>query len=196
MSDAETLRAYTEGADAYRARFDAAPSADLIAFEAALPRGARVLDLGCGPGRAAAYIGAQGHAVDAWDATPAFVDAIDAPGVTPRLATFDELDTEALYDGIWASFSLLHAPRSAFPGHLSAVARALKSGGRLHLGMKTGTGEARDRLGRFYAFHTPDELRGHCAAAGLRIDTERQGEEVGLAGTIDPFVVLTAHRHG
>ena len=42
----------------------------LAAFIKSLPAQARVLDLGCGPGRAAARMAQAGLQVDAWDASP------------------------------------------------------------------------------------------------------------------------------
>lgn len=196
MSDAETLAVYAAQADAYRTKFTGAPSGSLIAFTELLPPNARVLDLGCGPGNAAEHMAAQGHTVDAWDASPTFIEAIDAPGVTARVATFDQLDAQDTYDGIWANFSLLHAPRADFPGHMHRVAKALKPGGILHLGMKTGTGEKRDHLGRFYAFHTEAELRDTLTSRGLTILHTHAGEEAGLAGTVDPFLLLTGRKDG
>jgi hypothetical protein len=50
-------------------------------------------------------------------------------------------ETEA-FDGIWASFSLLHTPKAEHSRHIGAMARALRPGGYLYLGMKLGEGEA------------------------------------------------------
>lgn len=49
--------------------------------------------------------------------------ARQVPGITTRQARFDEITATAAYDGIWANFSLLHAPRAAFPGHLARLHR-------------------------------------------------------------------------
>ena len=61
--------------------------------------------------------------------------------IDARLARFDELDAVARYDGIWANFSLLHAPRAEMPGNLARISRALRPGGWLHLGLKLGQGD-------------------------------------------------------
>ena len=195
MSDARTLAAYQARAADYAARFgDRGPDADLRAFLDAVPPGARVLDLGCGPGRSAAAMAEAGLAVEAWDAAPAMVDLARGRGVAARLARFDDLEARGAYDGVWANFSLLHAPRAALPGHLRAVARALRPGGRLHLGMKTGRGEGCDALGRFYAYWGACELRALLEAAGLRPLGHREGASEGLAGGLAPFVIWTAER--
>lgn len=195
MSDPETLAVYEARAQEYAARFDrGAADSDLRAFLAAVAPGGRVLDLGCGPGRSAALMAEASLVVEAWDAAPGMVRLARDRGVEARLARFDDLDAEALYDGVWANFSLLHAPREAFRGHLRAVARALRPGGVLHLGMKTGQGEGRDALGRHYVFWEVEALRSALEEAGLRPLRCREGEAAGLAGTREPFAIWLAER--
>ena len=86
-------RAYVE-----RFRGLAAQGADLAGearlLDAMLPRGARVLDAGCGPGRVGAFLAAAGHHVVGVDVDPVLIAAAreDHPG--PRwlvgdLATLD-----------------------------------------------------------------------------------------------------------
>jgi SAM-dependent methyltransferase len=193
--DRETLAAYAARLDDYARMTDAqADDPGLAAFIAALPAGARVLDLGCGPGRAAARMAAAGLTVEATDAAPGMVEmAARTPGVTARLASFDDISGTDLYDGIWASFSLLHAPRADMPRHLAALRRALKPGGLFHVGMKTGTGERRDSLGRFYAYYTGDELHALLNAAGLLPVASRTGRDAGLEGAPEDWITITAH---
>ncbi len=109
---------------------------------------------------------------------------------TPRLATFADLAATAQYDAVWANFSLLHAPRAALPGHLAAIRTALKPGGLFHIAMKTGTGDSRDRLDRFYTYVTPDELTALLHAAGFLILTTHTGVERGLADNDDPVIAI------
>ena len=47
--------------------FGSAPSEDVVACAARLPRGSRVLDAGCGEGRNALWLASQGHHVEAVD---------------------------------------------------------------------------------------------------------------------------------
>ncbi len=196
MADDQTLGVYAHKARDYADRFaTGSPGPRLTAFIDSLPKGGRVLDLGCGPGRAAAVMKAAGLDVDAWDASPEMAAlAADRFGLAVRIATFDDLDATEIYDGVYANFSLLHAPKADMPGHLAAIARALKPGGHLHLGLKTGTGEGRDSLGRFYAYYTDPELTGLLAAAGITILTRATGAEAGLGGTVDPWIILKARK--
>ena len=195
MADRDTLDTYTRKAADY-AKIDMTETQDtaLRGFLSLLPPGGHVMDLGCGPGLHGAAMIAQGFRVTGIDATPAFVDTARARGVDARLGTFDDLTDLAAYDGIWASFSLLHAPRVDFPRHLAAIHRALKPGGVIFLGLKLGDGEARDELGRFYSYFAEDELRAHLARTGFHDIQATCDEGPGLAGTIDPFILLTAIR--
>lgn len=164
------------------------------AFIAALPDGGHVLDLGCGPGHTAARFAKSGFRVSATDGSSEMVKlAGKHPGVEAIQATFDEIDGEEIYDGIWASFSLLHAPKTDFPAHLRALHRAAKSGARLHLGMKLGTGEGRDSIDRFYAYYTQAELYDHLRSAGFSPLSYETGTAVGLSGSNDPWITIAAH---
>lgn len=192
--DRETLSVYDAEADRY-AEVTAAlrQDPDLAAFVGALPAGGRVLDLGCGPGIAAAAMAEAGLAVDATDASQEMVRLAAAqPGVTAWQASFDEIAGEALYDGVWANFSLLHAPREAMPRHLAAIRLALKPGGRFHLGVKTGRGERRDRLGRLYTYYTEAELDERLQEAGFEVIARRRGRDKGLDGEMADWVTLAA----
>ncbi|MCO6384965.1 trans-aconitate 2-methyltransferase [Oceanicola sp. 502str15] len=166
---------------------------DLDAFMARLPEGAHVLDLGCGPGFSAALMVARGFAVDAVDGSAGMVArACAQPGVQARQARFEEITGAALYDGVWANFSLLHAPRGEFPEHLARLHRALKPGGWLHLGMKLGEGEGPDSIGRFYSYYSEAELEGLLAGAGFEIAGRRVSRGKGLSGDASEFIVLHA----
>lgn len=194
-SDAETLAVYSAKAQDYAdLTVDLEGDKHLAAFIKAMPTGARVLDLGCGPGRAAAQMAAKGLTVDAIDAVPEMVAMAAAhPGVTAWQATFEDITGDAIYDGIWANFSLLHAARSDMPRHLAALRRALKPGGLFHIGVKTGTGEARDSIGRLYTFYSEDELRSLLSAAGLAPHASWTGRDIGLSGEASDWVVVHAH---
>ncbi|MCY1127596.1 class I SAM-dependent methyltransferase [Frigidibacter sp. RF13] len=193
--DARTLAAYEAHVGDYADRFASAePGVHLKAFIAALPPAAHVLDLGCGPGTASAFLRAAGHRPDPVDATPAMVALANARhALGARLGSFDDIEAEAAYDGVWANFSLLHAPRERFPLHLAALHRALKPRGLFHIGMKLGAGEARDALDRFYCYYSREELLALLAAAGFSPQKIWEGRERGLAGTEDPFIVVQSH---
>lgn len=194
-ADDTTLKVYGEKAQHY-AEMTAGAGADtlLLAFIKAMPPGARTLDLGCGPGEAAHAMAEAGLVVDATDAVPEMVDmAARHPGVTAWVATFDDIAGVDLYHGIWANFSLLHAPRADMPRHLGALAQALKPGGRLHVALKSGTGDKRDTIGRHYTYYTEAELSGLLRDAGLRPEPATTGAGKGMDGAMADWIAITAH---
>ena len=195
MSDPTTIAVYDASVAAYTERTkDLYERPQLKAFAAALPEGGRVLDLGCGPGLYAAWLAQHGFQVDAIDASGEMVkQAAKQPGVTAWQARFDQILGEALYDGVWANFSLLHAPRADFPGHLAALKRALKPGAILHLGLKLGSGEGADKLGRFYTYYSEDALIDHLTDAGFTPIDVTLGDAPGMAGNIEPYIMVLSH---
>ena len=84
-----------------RFRGMAAEGADLAGearlVDAMVPREARILDAGCGPGRVGAELHARGHAVVGVDADPALIDAAnhDHPGPNWLVADLADLDLAA-----------------------------------------------------------------------------------------------------
>lgn len=195
MTDRQTIDVYDARVQDY-AKLEPSdtPSDTLATFIAALPNGARVLDLGCGPGTSARHMVRAGCVVDALDASAEMIGLASAiEGVTARQASFDEISGTHVYDGVWANFSLLHAPRADMPRHLSAIHEALKPGGLFHIAVKEGTGEARDSLGRHYTYYTEDELTACLQDAGFSVGPYRRGRDKGLSGTDENWISVTAH---
>ena len=194
MTDRETIALYDARAADY-ADLVAEPSPRLAAFIAALPPGGRALDLGCGPGAAAATMAAAGLEVDALDASAGMVAlARERYGVAARQGTFADVDTGRAHDGVWANFSLLHAPRAEMPDHLARLHAALAPGGLLHIGLKTGTGERRDGIGRLYTYYTDEEITGLLEAAGFAVIDRETGRETGFDGVEADWIILWARR--
>ena len=192
MSDEQTLAVYDAKAKEYAALVaKSEPDAALIAFMAATMSGGLVLDLGCGVANASAMMRERGFNIDAVDASLAMVElANKTHGIGARQQRFDDLEAENRYDGIWANFSLLHAPRARFQHHLGQIHRALKPGGIFHIGMKLGEGELRDRLGRFYSYYSLEELVRFLELAGFTVLEQRLGEGGGLSGESTPWATL------
>jgi SAM-dependent methyltransferase len=194
MPDRKTIATYDAKAGDYvKLTATDAPDATLQAFIDLMPKGADVLDLGCGPATASAHMRAAGLRPDPVDASAGMIAlANDTHAIGARLGSFDDIDAVAQYDGVWANFSLLHAARADLPRHFRALQVALKPGGILHVGMKTGQGDERDRLDRYYTYVTVQELRHMLTEAGFVVAYTKEGEERGMAGTKDPFVIMRA----
>ena len=196
--DPRTIALYDAEAAAYASAFEkdeAHPTLDH--FIANLPANARVLDLGCGPGRSSAVMADAGHNPDPMDAAPGMVRfAQDTYGLPARVGTFDDIRGVEIYDAVYANFSLLHAPRVALPRHFADIAAALKPGGLLHVGMKTGTGQARDAKDRLYTYVTEDELTDLFEAEGFRVVHKVVGEGKGFSGDVSPWIILQGVKRG
>lgn len=192
MSD-ETIRIYDAKAEDYARMVEGVRDTAEDKFMAEMTPGGTVLDLGCGPGHAAKKMAEAGFVVTAVDGSAEMVRlASKIEGITVRQARFDEIDEVDAYDGIWASFSLLHAPRAAFPGHLAALKRAMRDGGLLFLGMKIGDGEKVDSLGRFYSYYSEEELVTLLKDAGFTVTWTRIKMVEGLAGEPEPSISVFA----
>lgn len=196
MGDRETLQVYADKATDYAKLVSQTDEdASLQRFIQAMPKGGTVLDIGCGPGFAAAAMARAGLTAEAWDPVPEMLDlARSHPGVSARQAGYDDLTESTVYDGIWANFSMLHTPLAKWPEQFAAVHTALKAGGLLHFGTKLGTGESRDSIGRLYSYMTEEALNTLLTSTGFNIEYTRTGKEAGLSGEVAPFIVLQAAR--
>lgn len=198
MVDERTIALYDAKASDY-ADLVVSDQADaqLQAFMDALPPKGDVLDLGCGPAFASAKLRDEGFTPDPVDASQGMIDIANGKfNINARLLTFDQIDMVAAYDGVWANFSLLHAPRDDLPRHIAALATALRQNGIIHIGMKTGTGEMRDKIDRKYTYVTHDELRSLLQDAGFTILATDTGEDIGFDGTIAPWIVMRGRKNG
>lgn len=136
--DTKTL--YKRIADAYDKSFSD-PSDGIDEFLLLLPENANVLDAGCGNGIDAAYLESKGHQVNAFDLSEEMLSYARerTEEVTYTRADFLEFDYGVnLYDGILASYSLIHLPKKILPQALSRIYKGLKDGGYFFVGMQSG----------------------------------------------------------
>lgn len=195
-TDPDTIAFYQARAPHYVLKFGQAHSWQLDPFLGGLAPGGRVLELGCGGGQDAARIRERGFAVDATDAAPAMVrKANERWDVGARVMTFDQLDAEAEYDGIWAHASLLHVPRTDLPDVLARIHRALVPGGYHFASYKLGEAEGRDQFGRFYNFPSPDWLTAqYHAIPGWEIVRDERSLGGGFDGVERDWINLTVRK--
>ncbi len=195
--DTETIKYYDKSAESYLDKVcNTYPDSDLLSFINSIKSGGTVLDLGCGPGNSSAMMQSAGLNVHASDCSQKMVDiAKNKFNVDAIKAEFKELSEINLYDGVWANFSLLHAPRSEMLSNLKKINRSLKKKGYLHIGLKIGNGEKRDALGRQYIYYQPKELKSLLISAGFTINTIRLDMDgaISMTGMIEPFMIVTAY---
>ena len=150
-----------------RFRTMAAEGADLAGearmVDAMLPRGSRVLDAGCGPGRVGGELALRGHTVVGVDVDPVLVEAAraDHPEGDWHVGDLAELDLPAA--GVAEPFDVAVMAGNVLtfvaPGTEAEVLRRIRAhlapGGRLVVGFGAGRG---------YAF---EALDADAAAAGF-----------------------------
>ena len=192
--DIKTLQVYETQSSKYLENVTREhPSKTLKYFAANLPKESNVLDYGCGPGLAAEYLANLGHSVTAFDASQNMLELVPKhERIKSYQATFDAFSENGIFDGIWASFSLLHAKRRDFPHLLTSIKRALKPYGLFSIGLKLGAGEKRDKLGRRYTFVSQNELDQLLKSSGFNVFDHILGKDVGLDGVMSEWVFAYA----
>ena len=120
-----------------------------------LPKGARILDAGCGSGRDTQFFIDQGFEVVAIDASLEMVNATKKmTGADCRHMSFEKLNLEKSFDAIWACASLLHVRREKLTSVLDKFANILLPSGLLYASFKLGTEERQVGM-RYFNDMTP-----------------------------------------
>lgn len=188
---------------------DPSPFARVVAQE--LDRAVRLLEIGCGNGRDAAFFVRCGHDVTALDASDAAVDLCQRihgdlpitffvgrlPDVRPRL--------EPGFDVVYARFVLHAMTVQEETAMLTAAHGLLRSGGRLYVECRSindplaREGEvisATERIhGHYRRFIVLDELRARLRTAGFDVGFELESKGLATQGEEDPVVIrVTAER--
>ena len=178
MDDA-TLQFYRRNAEAYAKREITSRHQRLTKFLALLPNGAAILELGCGAGSDSAEMLARGYDVSPTDGSPELAEiASRRLGRPVGTLLFHDLDAVEVYDGVWANACLLHVPRDQLADVLALIHRAIKPGGAFYASYKTGEGDGRDTLDRYYNYPTEDWLRATYAQSGAWNDLSIETGEV------------------
>ena len=195
MTDKKTISIYDSKSCEYASLTKVSrPSKQLNEFMNEINHGGTVLDLGCGPGIASAFMKKNGFNVVATDASAEMIKiARIENGINALHQSFEDISWTNHFDGIWAHFSLLHASKKMFPIHLEALYKALKPNGVFTIGMKIGKGEKRDNIGRFYSYYSEDQLLKYLKKSGFKIDNIKYGEDVGLDGKLASWIIIRSH---
>lgn len=131
--------------------------------DAMAPRGARILDAGCGPGRLGGYLAAAGHHVVGVDVDPALIEAAaqDHPGPRWLVGDLAELDLPAR--GIMDPFDVIVSAGNVMTFLAPSTRVEVLGRLRAHLGAD-GRAVIGFGAGRDYPF---DEFFDDAAEAGL-----------------------------
>ena len=128
-------------------------------FLTLLPKGAYILDFGCGSGRDTKYFLERGFHVDALDGSEEFCKiATQYTGIEVRQCLFEDFKATELYDGIWACSSILHLPKEKLKPVMEEMLQAVKDGGYIYTSFKYGEFEG-ERHGRYFTYFTEESFR-------------------------------------
>ncbi len=123
-----------------------------------LEEGDTILDLGCGSGRDSLTLYELGYDVTPLDASAEMCKLAEIhTGLDVLQMTFEQMDFDDVFDGIWACASLLHAPKKELSGILTKIARALNDKGILYMSFKLGDFEG-FRGERYFSDFTADSI--------------------------------------
>jgi len=108
-------------------------------FEEYLLPESRILDAGCGSGRDSLYFLTKGYNVHAFDASAEMVKlSSELTGLSVKQAKFEDVKFDVMFNGIWASASLLHVDRGLIIDTLQKLATMLSEDGVLFMSFKYG----------------------------------------------------------
>jgi SAM-dependent methyltransferase len=171
-------------------------------FVDVLPSGARVLDLGCGPGREIAHM--QARCIDAigLDSSAEMLRQAEKCVGPDCLVRGDMLELAHLghgsFDGVLALASLQHIHHSDLDRALVQIRGVLRPAGLLLVITKLGAGTYLDtRLGEGFvrptALWTESGLQSHLAAAGFGV-LDLRTFELERDGLPDQWIAALTHR--
>ena len=140
----QTIDSYDQSAPEFADRwFDLRLTAEMERFAGRLGPGSRVLDVGCGPGRDAAWLAEMGFDAAGIDLSFEMLQEGRRRGVTVPLIQADMRHLpfrKGSLDGLWVCASLLHVPKDTVNEVLRELSRVVYPG-HIAVAVKRGEGE-------------------------------------------------------
>jgi len=138
-----------------------------------LPKEARIIEIGSGFGRDAAYIESHGFTVERTDAAHAFVELLQNKGYQAQHFNVITDEFTRQYDLVFANAVFLHFTRAELAGVLNKAYKALASNGILAFSVKMGEGEewtsAKVGNPRYFCYWQLDALTQILEKSGFEI---------------------------
>jgi len=173
-------------------------------------RHVRLIEVGCGNGRDAAYFCSLGHAVTGVDTCDAAIDscrtAHAASGARFEQGTLAEVAARsaATFDVVYSRFCLHAMSREEEVEALAAAASLLAPGGLMYIECRS-INDPMARLGEvispterihghYRRFIVPEELKSRVSAAGFEVLELVESSGLAVFGTEDPVVIRLAAR--
>lgn len=157
MTDSRTMAAYDRSPGSFADDWAAQPApTDLYALIRRFFRPGPTADIGCGSGRDAGWLAAQGFSTTGFDASAGLLAEASQrfPEVTFRQAALPDLAGIAggAFQNILCETVIMHLPQAAIPVAVLRLVSLLAPGGVLYLSWRVTAGrDRRDEHGRLYA---------------------------------------------
>lgn len=127
-------------------------------FLSYLEEGDTILDLGCGSGRDSLAFYEQGYDVTPLDASEEMCKLAEIhTGLEVLQMTYEEMEFDDVFDGIWGCEALIHVPEKEMPEILEKITDALYKRGVLFLSFREGDFEG-FRGERYFCDYTQERL--------------------------------------
>ena len=157
-----TLDYYNKNSEEY---FNSTLNVDMTntykAFLKLVPKGGKILDLGCGSGRDSMNFMKLGYEVTAVDGSKELAKKASALlGKEVIASTFEELELKEKFHGIWACASLLHIKREDLKTVLNNLYNNLEDNGVFYMSFKYGEKEYVDDKNRYFNCFTDESIIG------------------------------------
>ena len=129
------------------------------AFLKLVPKGGKILDLGCGSGRDSMNFMKLGYEVTAVDGAKELAKKASALlGKEVIVSTFEELELKEKFHGIWACASLLHIKKEDLKIVLNNLYNNLEDNGVFYMSFKYGEKEYVDDKNRYFNCFTDESI--------------------------------------
>ena len=159
---------YESNAEGYIERtFSLDMSSSRASFLELIPPGGYILDVGFGSGRDSLCFKEAGYKVLGIDAVPSFVEHAKKLGIEAKEESVLDMGYKGVFDGVYASASLLHLKEAELEKALTKIKESLKKGGILYASFKYGD-SAGMRDSRYYLDMTPERMEPILREAGFK----------------------------
>lgn len=126
-----------------------------------VPKGGKILDLGCGSGRDSMNFMKLGYEVTAVDGSKELAKKASLLlGKEVIVSTFEELELKEKFHGIWACASLLHIKKEDLKIVLNNLYNNLEDNGVFYMSFKYGEKEYVDDKNRYFNCFTDESIIG------------------------------------
>jgi SAM-dependent methyltransferase len=195
--DHATLAAYDAAAAAFAREWDEQPPAiDLHDLVRRFFRPGLTADIGCGSGRDAAWLSANGFPTIGYDPSEGLVAEARAqyPGVTFAAAGLPELAgiADGTFDNVLCETVIMHLARDEIAPAVRRMLGLLKPGGTLALSWRVEENDRRDARGRLYSAFDRNLVIRALSRAAILLDEELVSPSSGRK--IHRLVARTASR--